>query len=169
MTEMLNKLDLLDRILAKNLAWISSADTKGTLLFAIDSAMLAVMAALVPPANLWNICSATFGILALIALGTSLIFIVIAAFPRLNGPRNSLIYFGGIASHDENQYVEKIMNGVTEELLSDLARQCHRNAEIAKTKYEMIKRAVIGTFLALPVWLVSVWLMYPLKFPPAHS
>jgi hypothetical protein len=37
MTEMLNKLDLLDRILAKNLAWISSADTKGTLLFAVDN------------------------------------------------------------------------------------------------------------------------------------
>lgn len=166
---MLNKLDLLDRILTKNLSWISSADTKGTILFAVDSAMLAVMAALVPSLNLWNIPAAIFAALALICLCTSVLFIVAASFPQLGGPRNSLIYFGGIASHDENQYIQKIMSGITEELLIDFARQCHRNAEIAKTKYDMLKKASICMFFALPAWLVAVWLMYPLKFPALHS
>lgn len=165
---MLNKLDLLDRILTKNLTWINGADAKGTLLFAVDSAMLAVMAALVPSMNLWNISTAIFAVLVLICLSVSVIFIVAASFPRLDGPRNSLIYFGGIAAHDENQYVQKILDGVTEDLLVDFARQCHRNAEIAKTKYDMLKKAIVCTFLALPVWLASVWLMYPLKFPPVH-
>ena len=41
-----DKLDLLDRILTKNLTWNSSADTKGTLLFVVDSAMLGVLAGL---------------------------------------------------------------------------------------------------------------------------
>lgn len=166
MNEMQNKLDLLDRILTKNLSWINSADTKGTLLFAVDSAMLAVMAAIAPSMNLWNISAAIFAALAFIGLSASVLLIVVATFPRLDGPRNSLIYFGGIASHDENQYVQKIMDGITEELLTDFARQCHRNAEIAKTKYGMIKKAVVCTFLSLPVWLAGVWLMYPLKLPP---
>lgn len=165
---MLNKLDLLDRILTKNLAWISGADTKGTLLFAVDSAMLAVMAALVPSMNLWRISSAIFSVLALICLGISVLYIIAASFPRLDGPRNSLIYFGGIAAHDEEQYVKKIMDGVTDELLVDFARQCHRNAEIAKIKYDMVRKAIVCTFLALPTWLASVWLMYPLKFPPVQ-
>lgn len=169
MTEMLSKLDLLDRILTKNLAWISGADTKGTLLFAVDSGMLAVMAALVPPMNLWTISAAVFAALALIGLIASVGFIVFAALPRLDGPRNSLIYFGGIASHDEDQYVKKIMDGITEELLADFARQCHRNAEIAKTKYGMVRKAIVCTFSSLPVWLIGVWLMYPLKFSPIHS
>lgn len=168
MTEMLNKLDLLDRILTKNLSWISSADTKGTILFAVDSAMLAVMAALVPSFGLWNIPAAIFSALALICLGASVIFIVAASFPQLGGPRNSLVYFGGIASHDENQYVQKIMNGITEELLVDFARQCHRNAEIAKAKYGLLKKASVCMFLALPIWLIAVWLMYPLKFSALH-
>jgi len=165
---MLTKLDLLDRILTKNLTWISSADTKGTLLFAVDSGMLAVMAALIPPTNLWSIGAAVFAALALIGLGASVLFIVAATFPRLDGPRSSLVYFGGIASHDEDQYVRKILDGVTEELLTDFARQCHRNADIAKTKYDMVRKAVVCTFLALPAWLIGVWLMYPLKFPPTH-
>lgn len=163
-----DKLNLLDKILTKNLAWISSADTKGTLLFAVNSAMLAVMAALVPTVNAWNIGAAIAASVALIALGASVAFIVAATFPRLGGPRNSLIYFGGIASHDEEQYMRKILDGVTEDLLADFARQCHRNAEIAKAKYDMVRRAVTCTFLALPAWLVAVWLMYPLKFIAAY-
>lgn len=158
-----DKLNLLDKILTKNLAWISNADTKGTLLLAVNSAMLGVMAALVPTVNVWNISAAIAASLALIALGVSVAFIVAATFPRLGGPRNSLIYFGGIASHDEEQYVRKILNGVTDDLLADFARQCHRNAEIAKAKYDMVRRSVTCTFLALPAWLIAVWLMYPLK------
>lgn len=159
-----DKLDLLDRILTKNLAWISSADTKGTLLFAVDSAMLGVLAAIVPSVNRWSIAAAIFTTLASLALAASVCFIVAGMFPRIAGPRNSLVFFGGIASHDEDQYVRKILDGVTEDLLADFARQCHRNAEIAKAKYDLVRKAVVCMFLALPFWLSSIWLLYSLKF-----
>lgn len=162
------KLDLLDRILSKNLAWISAADTKGTLLFAVDSAMLAVLAALVPPINVWTTGAVVAAAIAILFQMASIAFIVVAMFPRLNGPRGSLIYFGGIASHDEADYVRKIMDNPIEEVITDFARQCHRNAEIAKTKYDMVRRGVISGFLALPFWLAAIWLLYPLKFPPMH-
>lgn len=166
MTDHKDKLDLLDRILTKNLAWINSVDTKGTLLFAINSAMLAAIAAIVPASNAWTIGAAIFSAIAALALAASVGFIVIAAFPRLDGPRNSLIYFGGIASHDEQQYLTKILAGVTEDILADFARQCHRNAEIAKGKYDLVRKAMVCTFLSLPFWLVAIWLIYALKFSP---
>jgi len=162
------KLDLLDRILTKNIAWISGADTKGTLLFAVDSAMLAVLAALVPPVRDWTIPAAIVSSLATIALASSVVMIVVSMFPRLHGPRNSLVYFGGIASHDVEQYVQKVLHGVTADLLADFARQCHRNAEIANDKYRHIKWAVIGAVLALPAWLFAVWFLYGIRFATAQ-
>lgn len=169
MADFENKLDLLDRILTKNINWIGSADSKGTFLFAIDSAMLAVLAALVPSIDQWTIGMAVFASFSLATLSASVLFIVLATVPRLDGPRNSKIYFGGIASFDEDDYVSRISEGITEDLLRDFARQIHQNAEIAKRKFDMIKRAFISTFLALPVWLISIWLMYPIKFPGLHS
>lgn len=162
MNENQERLDLLDRILTKNLAWISAADAKGTQLFAVNSAMLAVMAAITPKAADWTTIAVVFSVFASVALITSICLIVAATFPRLEGPRNSLIYFGGIASHDEDQYVKKIMSGISEELLEDIARQCHRNAEIAKQKYSHVRRSVTATFISLPIWLIAVWQMYPL-------
>lgn len=157
------KLELLDRILERNLNWISSADSKGTQLFAVNSAMLAVLAALVPKMDAWTISASVFAVLSFVALSTSIVFVACANFPRLDGPRNSLMFFGGIAGHEEDKYIEKIMKGVTEELLEDWASQCHRNAEIALQKYQFIKKASIFQFVALPLWLVAIWLMYPLN------
>lgn len=162
MSDEREKLELLDRILEMNLNWISSADSKGTQIFAIDSAMLAVLAALVPPPGSWTISAAIFSAISLLALVSGIIFIALANFPRLKGPRNSLVFFRGIASHEESQYVGKILAGVTDELLRDWASQCHRNAEIAKEKYKNIRMAVVLQFAALPFWLVSIWLMYAL-------
>lgn len=163
MDEQSVKLDLLDKILSRNLTWVANADSKGTLLFGIDSAMLAVLVALVPGSDAWTTSAAIVATLTALPLAASVGFIAFGLFPRIDGPRNSLVYFGGIASHDENQYVRKVIDGITPELLEDFARQCHRNAEIAKAKYGHVRSAVILTFLALPFWLVAIWLMYPLK------
>ncbi|MCE7915733.1 MAG: hypothetical protein DYH15_13965 [Nitrosomonas sp. PRO4] len=157
-------LDLLDRILSKQLSWIATVDTKGTLLFAIESAMLAVLAAIVPSVEQWTIAAAVSSSIALISLLASIVFVAFAAFPNLNGARGSAVFFGGIAATDENQYVKKLAQGITNDLLEDFARQCHRNAEIANIKFEYIKKSAISTFLALPFWLISIWLFYTFKF-----
>lgn len=159
-----DKADFLFKILETNLSWISGADSKGAILFTIFSAMLAVTAAMVPPISKWGILNSIISILAIIILLTGIIFVVLSQFPRLKGPRNSLIYFGGISSHDEQDYVDKITNANPNDLVKDLARQCHRNAEIAKSKYAFIKMATICLISSAPFWLLSIWLLYPIKF-----
>jgi hypothetical protein len=164
MDKLAEKADFLNKILDRNLYWIGAADTKATLLFAIMSAMLAVLVALVPCKNQWTFISTIcFSISALILLA-GIAFIIFASFPRLKGPRNSLVYFGGIASHDENHYIQKVIVGLTDEFLIDLAKQCHRNAEIAKSKYECIRYANISLFASLVFWLISIAILYPVKF-----
>ena len=164
MTQEAEKFDLLDRLLSKQLAWIAAADTKGTLLFAIDIAMLAVIAATVPSVKQWTAGAAASSSIALLALLASVSFIGLATFPNLKGPRGSAVFFGGISSTEQNYYVKKITQGVTDELLEDFARQCHRNAEIASIKFSYIKKSAVCSFLALPFWLVSIWSLYTIKF-----
>jgi len=164
MTQEAERFDLLDRLLSKQLSWIAAADTKGTLLFAIDSAMLAVIASTVPSVKQWTIAAAATSSIALLGLLASITFLALATFPNLKGPRGSSVFFGGIAATEENHYVKKITQGVTNELLEDFARQCHRNAEIANIKYGHIKKSAICAFSALPFWLISIWALYTIKF-----
>lgn len=162
------KLDIIDRILSKNIAWIAAADTKATLTFTVISAMLAVVAALIPPTDAWTIWSGIAIAGAVLFQGTSLVNIVLAMFPQLAGPRGSIVFFGGIASHDEQQYVQKIKNSSVEDLVEDFARQCHRNAEIAQLKFGRVRYAVLSGFISLPFWLAATGLLYPLKYAGGH-
>jgi len=157
------QLDLLDRILGRNLNWVASADAKVTPMLAINTAMLGVIAALVPKATDWTVLSGIATAIATLSLFGGVVFLVLATFPRLNGPRSSLLFFGGIASYEEEQYLEKILQGITPDLLKDYARQCHRNAEIAQQKYRFIKYAMVCTFFSVPAWVLSVALLYQIK------
>lgn len=157
------KLDFLFKVLDKNLHWISYADTKGTVLFSLISAMLAVIAGLVPPLSLWTIAPSIFSSITVLILFAGIGFVVFAQFPRLEGPKNSLVYFGGISAHDEPDYISKIFSSSVNDLAIDLAKQCHRNAVIAKTKFILIKNATLCLFIALPFWLLSIWYLYPIK------
>jgi uncharacterized membrane protein YkvI len=102
MTQEAERFDLLDRLLSKQLSWIAAADTKGTLLFAIDSAMLAVIASTVPSVKQWTIAAAATSSIALLGLLASITFLALATFPNLKGPRSSSVFFGGIAATEEN-------------------------------------------------------------------
>jgi uncharacterized membrane protein YkvI len=102
MTQEAERFDLLDRLLTKQLSWIAAADTKGTLLFAIDSAMLAVIASTVPSVKQWTIAAAATSSIALLGLLASITFLALATFPNLKGPRSSSVFFGGIAATEEN-------------------------------------------------------------------
>ncbi len=165
MSDLNDRLDLLDRILSRNIQWIGSADSKAVFLFAVDSAMLGVLATLIPSMRAWTIASGIVTSIASLLLLSSVICVVFVNFPRLHGPRNSLVYFGGISAYDESKYVEKVLQGVSEELLQDFARQCHRNAEISQVKYKFIKNATIFAFVAFPFWIVAISLLYQLKLP----
>ena len=157
------QLDLLDRILGRNLAWITAADAKVTPLLAINTTMLGVLATLAPQANSWTIYSSIATFLAVLALFGSIISLILATFPRLNGPKSSILFFGGISSYEEDHYLEKVLQGINPEIHKDFARQCYRNAEIAKEKYRFIKYAMIFSFTSVPAWVVAIALLYQIK------
>lgn len=147
---------MLEKTLDRLLQWIRAADAKANFILALDTAMLGVLAALATkpltcPA--WYVCPglAAFGLLV------SMCMLAVAAFPRTTGPPGSLIYFGGIVSHERKTYVAKLRELSPEDYSEDLAQQCYRNAEIAEAKFKWIQRSMIALFSSVLPWLLALY------------
>jgi hypothetical protein len=154
------KAQFLDTLLARNLSWIAAADSKVPSIFAIDIAMLGALGVLALKVNKWTICWAILSSLAAITLLGSVFFLVLVAFPRLKGPKGSLVYFGGIVQYAEDTFIKKVLQGPSEEILEDLARQTYRNAEIASRKFSHVYWAMICMFVSVPFWIVAIAFLY---------
>lgn len=157
------RFEIVDKALARNLNWIAAADTKIPAVFAIDTAMLGVLAVLIPPARNWSTVAAIISFLAAGAIISSIICLAVASFPRLYGPKGSIVYFGGIVTRKEEDYINSVSRGVTEELIEDIARQAYRNAEIAAAKYSAVRWATVLLFTSIPFWLIAVAVLYNTK------
>lgn len=143
----------LDRLLE----WIRAVDAKTPVVMAIDTAMLGVIAATAPGPD--HFCASTW---LWIAVGTaslvvSLSLCALATFPQTKGPEGSLIYFGGIASRSLPGYIEAARSRTKAEHLDDLLKQCHRNAEIAASKFKYVRLALFWLVGGILPWLVAVY------------
>ena len=97
----LDQIEFLEVNLTRQLAWIAAADSKSTFIFAIDTAMLGVLAAVSPKsASGWAVAPSVFGAFAAVLVLASLLFLSFASFPRTKGPKSSLVFFGGIVQRD---------------------------------------------------------------------
>jgi len=150
----------LDSHLERQLHWIGAADGKATTIFAIDTAMLAVLAALTPQKDAWTVFPAIVATIAAVLLLTSIGGLAAATFPRVAGPKGSLLFFGGICEYDEEDFVKRLTHPDLSEMTRDYARQVYRNAQIAKTKYWCIKIAMIAIFIAVLPWLLAIYALY---------
>ncbi len=147
-------------ILNLQLEWVKTADAKIPPIFAINLAMLGVVIALIKALQAWTIAQAIITSLTLILMILSIAFLVLSMFPRLSGPKGSIIYFGGITKKQEDTFTEEVLNISDEVYEKDILSQAYRNAEIADEKYRFIKFALISSFISAPFWLISIYLLY---------
>jgi hypothetical protein len=159
----MDKIETLEKILDFQLTWISRADSRISLILPLGTAMLGALAALAPEPCKWNILCIILTSLSTLLILVSLIFSSLAIFPRTKGPKSSNIFFNGIAARDMEKY-KKIMHKISDnEYIDDLCHQCHRNAQIAKTKTSWIQRALALLLLSVIPWIVAVYLLYSVK------
>jgi hypothetical protein len=154
-------ISLLEANLARQLHWIAAADTKAGFAFTLVTAMLGLLAALAPATTAgWDIASAVFSSLTAVTGSGSLVCLWAVAFPRTDGPRPSLVYCGGVSVRTAEQFREEFMAISPAKYAADLAVQCHRNAEIASTKFTWVQRAMMFLCASVPLWVASIWLLY---------
>jgi hypothetical protein len=152
--------ELAEKILLLQLEWIRAADGKVSPLFAINLAMLGLIVALMKERNIWTLATIIFTASCLMLLTLSIVFLVFAMFPRLSGPKGSNIFFGGTTKKTANAFLKEVKSLTDEEIEEDLLRQAYRNAQIAKAKYFNIRLAFVFSFISVPFWLITIYLLY---------
>lgn len=149
-------LDVASKQLERVLSFFPRVETKISALFAVDVAMLALLAINVSANDAAVLYLALFYGLAVLALGVSIWFLYQASFPQLKGGSNSLVYFKEIARRTEANYIEEMRSTQVDRYADDVLGQVWRNSEILTAKFHGVRYAFISTALGVPVWFLAL-------------
>jgi Family of unknown function (DUF5706) len=144
--------------LNRTLTFFPRVDGKASVILAVDTSMLAVLATRSWPALHFGWHLLPLG-LALLALGVSFWHLYREAFPQLEGGQQSLLYFREIANLTESRYLEAWKASSDEQNLNDLLGQTWRNSQILRSKFDHLKQAYIALACATPPWAVTLVLL----------
>lgn len=145
-------------VLERNLAWIAAAEVKVGAIVAIDTAMLGGMGAAFSATDVkmrtyWAVL---FTLAAAILLAGGLITAAMTVIPRVKGPAKSLLFFGRIGEVAEPDYIDAFKAATVQQLLEDWSAQIHRNAQIARDKFKLVRQAMVWSFLAILPWFAAI-------------
>lgn len=159
------KIDFLKWVLERNINFISTADSKTGYLITINMAMLAGLAAAytLSDKTQYTIVFLIFSIPTLILSTLSIYCAAISVWPRTSGPNDSLIFFASISNLNPTEYLQKINGARLDDLINDLSRQIHRNAEIAKEKYKWVRKSVIYCFTSSIPWFATIFTLIEIR------
>lgn len=143
-------------ILERNLEWISAAESKVGFVVAIVTAMIAGLAAAYSDADKVSTLGAGTSAGAVFLCMLSIVSAASCVRSRTDGPPLSLVFFSRIVEMNSREYVERLSTATEDELLEDLARQIHRNAQIAKEKHAWASTAMNLAFWAAPFWALAI-------------
>ena len=146
--------------LEKNLGWIAASDAKAGFMAAALTAMLATLAIAFnehgSPRSDWAIlCTAT----ACLLLGGSVILVALSVLPQLKGPEHptmSYFFFGDVSKESCADFVARFLHAGSSSMLEDCLVQVHRNAQIAKRKFDLVRGALLAAFLGVLPWMAAI-------------
>lgn len=154
------KVDQMENLLNRQLAWIAAADSRLSLVLPLSTAMLGALAVYAPKASMWNLASGIPAAFAIFFLCLSILFCALASFPRTKGTKGSVIFFEGINARSAEQYHSTMISLKESDYLNDLIQQCHINAAIASTKFTWVKRGMSSLFASVIPWAYAIYRFY---------
>lgn len=146
-----------ERDLARLLDWIGRYDNRAALLFTLDTAMVGILALRLNSST--NIDYRALFLIAFTLLGISIVGTAITIYPRLKGPKDSLIYFGSIAKMEKTNFKNSFIARTKSGYLDDLLAQCHINAKILDLKFKVFRISLTVTMVAIIFWSLSLYLL----------
>lgn len=137
------------------LGFFPRVDSMIVVVLGIDLAMLGVLAAHLPrfPAlSPW----ALLALVPVAPLSVSLVRLYRAAFPRLDGGAQSLVYFREVAARTEATFVHQFLHQKTGDYTRDVLGQIWRNSQILSLKYDSLKSAFVWLAWAVFPWAIAI-------------
>ena len=154
------RLELAKWVLERHLGWVAAAEVKVGVVVALDTAMLAALAAAFGASQAADRTAWTY-LATLVAAGAGSLGIFCSAMsvmPRVQGPE-SLLFFGKVACHKRPDYVAAFRSATDAQLLDDCLEQVHRNAEIAVAKFGWVRKAMGWSFFFVVPWIAALGLL----------
>ena len=144
--------------LNRTLTFFPRVDGKASVLLAVNTSMMAVLATRAFPYTQlrWELLPIGLAIVGLIA---SLWNLYRQGFPHLDGGQNSRLYFREIAGRTEAGYIADWQKMTDEDYLQDLLGQVWRNSQILKIKFGHLRNAFVALAFALVPWVVALALL----------
>jgi hypothetical protein len=140
------------------LSFLPRVESKASVVLAIDTAMVAFLAANAPPFKSFSICLWVSSGLTVALVATSIVMLYRCSFPNLKGGHSSLVYFREIAKRTEHRFVKEFAEQTSQDYANDLLTQAHRNSEILSIKFNALKWAFALMALGIIPWIISlVW------------
>lgn len=144
-------------LLDLQLRWIERSETKVNFFVPMSVAMSAVLVALLAERDVtsiaYSVSISVYFVLTALCLFSALNSVV----PRLNGPPQSLVFFGGICRYNAHDYREKIKSLELGSFREDLIDQIYINAQVANIKHRAVKFSLFVFAWSIPLWLFSVY------------
>lgn len=159
MADIKEKLATAQWVFERTLGWIAQAEIKIGIVATIDIAMLGGLAAAFSEATTKTCLIYALASLAAVFSAAGIACAAFSLLPRLNGPDQSLLFFGRVASLKRADYVARFKQSSDEDTLNDWLEQIHRNAEIAKAKHFWVRKAMELSFLGAIPWVIAVALL----------
>ena len=138
------------------LSFFSRVDAKASVVLAVNTGMLAVVASNAPPLHKMSLLSGVLAIITVLIIGGSLWFLYRIAFPALSGGQRSLVYFREIANRTEANFIDEFAQQDDQSRMKDLLGQVWRNSEILRLKFDALRVAFILMAIAILPWVAAV-------------
>lgn len=153
-----SRLEWVQWVFERNLAWIHAAEVKVGLIVTVDTAMLGGLGAALGASmrEMPTEWACIFAIAAAVSLASGIFCAAMVVLPRLSGPAKSLLYFGKIGMLERGIYMEQVKEASESELIEDCLAQIHRNAQIALEKYSWVQAGMAWSFLAILPWAAAI-------------
>jgi hypothetical protein len=138
------------------LGFFARVDAKASVVLAINTGMLAVLASNAPPLRKMSVLAGIAAVITVLIIAASLWFLYRIAFPSLAGGHRSLIYFREIAQRTESTFIDEFTQQDHQARSKDVLGQVWRNSEILKQKFDALKVAFILMAIAIFPWVFAV-------------
>ena len=138
------------------LSFFPRVNTMLSLILAINTGMLGILAANAPSIRVMTWPMIIAAIVTVVAIAVSIVFLYRGAFPNLDGGHDSLIYFREIARRAEHKFIEEFKIQSEDAYINDILSQVWRNSEILRAKFDSLKMAFVSTAIAIVPWVLSL-------------
>ncbi|OGS55884.1 MAG: hypothetical protein A3J79_02930 [Elusimicrobia bacterium RIFOXYB2_FULL_62_6] len=151
------KIDMLEKNLARQLDWIRAADSKVAPIIFLTSSMLGASAAALSRTTSITPLTLTLMLLTVIPLLAALVCIAMASFPHFNPDTGSIIFFGSVNQAGLSSFERRASEITRDEYFRDLSAMCYNSAHIANLKFRHVKRAMVFLLAGIVPWVTLIY------------